>query len=221
MNRIIDVLMGLGQLLIVIAIGFAMLTTMVSADVQVKLLNRQLVTSDNFMNASNWKALEVTYQFNESPFYAGLSYEKTGLQCVVKLADYTMLGAVAGMKFKVHKYINIYGQLGYYSVDNSAGSDMKWSEGVYYCLNLKYAFDKYGVENGDMIGGTFGVEMVYPVTSFMDIGLNLSYTSRNMKSTVYGERDAWDYKNTGARWEDSNTLNLSTFDFGLNTTFRF
>jgi hypothetical protein len=184
----------------------------------------QISSSDDKVNG--WQGLQVSYRFDNDIYVFG-STEDARVYPRGHAWDYGIDGLGIGIKKPVHKYLNVFGQIGYYFVSNSYDSKRhNRNEGIGYYLNGKYSngrsvrFDEYSIENDNTIAGAFGLELVYPITKSWTTGVSLSYRLMKIRRTVRGYRDVWDYDKTGEAWEDGSSQDYSSLNLGIYFAYR-
>ena len=193
------------------------------------------IANDDSFYAGDWTGLELSYQFDKSPWYVFGGYEETGVYAGGRAWDYTFLGLGVGLRHKVSDHINIFGQMGYYFVENSWGDPRReMNEALHYYMNERwnqsldgpydtgtyYMFDTYEVKNSDTIGISVGLDITYPISKNLEAGFLLSYRYMNINEYIAVYRDAWDEANVGW-WELSRSHDYSSFNTGLTLNYTF
>ena len=208
-----------------------LISSSVFGEVTIKWTSLSDLSSDELRQMESWRGFQINKEFDD--WYIFSSYDEGTFYTKSPAFDVQIGGIGAGIKLPVSKNIKLYGQVGYYEVDNSVGGRVRCAneydyclgEGIYYGLNAKWAstnggiqqFNEYEVETHGGAGYAFGLEIDKEVMEDTSILFSLEYRYLDTKFGIHGFRDAWDYDNTGARWETYykgiDSINLS---IGLN-----
>jgi len=186
-------------------------------------------TDDDIYQVGGWNELQVSYQPTDSEGYLFMSYGEARVAPKGYAFTFEMLGLGAGMKREIFKNINVFGQLGYYLIENSwGGRKREFNEGLYAYLNGRYQgasgssaykyFNEYEVKNDNAFGGTIGIEMMYPLSKTDKVGFVFSKRIMKIRETVIGYKDEW---GPGSRWEYGNKRNFNSTNFGINYIHTF
>ncbi len=202
--------------------------SIIASEVSVKVTSHSFL-SDGFRRAVG-NGVQLSYTPKQNG-YVFLSHDKIGIYPLGKAFDLTLQGVGFGAKFKVHKYFSVYGQLGYYFVQNSyGGRSDKLNEGMLQAFNFKFhpfmngegiEFDQYEVFTKNTFGGTVGFNMDYPVTKNFNLNIGLSLRIIKYFQEMRAFKKEWNYEETGQRWEVGGSQNISSFGLTAGGTYRF
>jgi len=205
----------------------------VQAEVQVNLMKMVRLSNDDNFYTGDWSGIELSYQFKNSPWYVYGGYEETGVYAGGRIWDYTFKGVGFGMKHKLSDHVNVFGQIGYYFVENSwGGRRAEFNEAGHYYLNSLwqnslpgpydtgdyYVFDEFEVKNSDTIGVSVGMEIDYPLSKNWNAGFMVAYRYMNIDEYVAGYRDEWP---DGEHWELIRSHDYSSLNLGITVDYQF
>lgn len=192
---------------------------------------RSLDAGNDQYTVRHWDFFSISYQPDDSSFYYGLSYEQAEVSPIYFTHTLDMTGLFAGVKTNITKNVRVFGSIGYYLIeDDFGGRKRQFIEGLTYYLNDRFGdatnqhhfFDEFEVETEDRaFGGTFGVELIQPVSKDLDIGFSLSRRLIKINETLSGYKDEWDARGTGASWKQQSTRDYSSTSFGVNLNYAF
>ena len=202
-------------------------------EVEVKLLKMTRISNDDSFYTGDWSGIELSYHFDNSPWYVYGGYEETGVYAGGRIWDYNFMGLGVGLNHQVSKHISIFGQIGYYFVENSLGGPSReFNEAVHYYLNSLWQnslpgpydvgeywiFDETQVTNGDTLGVSVGMDISYPISKNWSAGFSLSYRYMNIDEHIAGYRDEW---GTVGWWELDRSHDYSSFNTGISLNHTF
>lgn len=211
-----------------------MMFTMATCFKPVNAAEYSLHVSEKFRNVNEdlystgtWLGLEFKYQPDNSDIYYFISTEHIAVVAKMRAFNYDMTGFGVGKRYQVAKNIRVFGQAGYYLIDNSWGAKKReFNEGLYYYLNDRWihsngggylVFDEYGVENKNTFGGTIGIEFSHKLSKNIDFSMIFSKRFMKIREKLAGYRDAWN----GGSWEFNSDRDYSTTDYSLGINYVF
>lgn len=202
-----------------------LIPSMCFADISIELTQRS-GQSDEIFGTGKWNHLQISYGDN---FYVFGSTEEWEVNYFGGNAfNYLANGIGFGLKKELTDGVKMFGQVGYYFIDNSWGRRREHNEPLHAFANTTWSeidghpqlvFQTYEVENDDAPGVTFGLEMTHPITKSTSVGFVMSYRYLMINETIAAEWDAWDYENTGTRLESVINRNYSSINVGINLEF--
>lgn len=194
-------------------------------EIDFSVIQRNLASSTENHKTSEWEGVQISYGQKR---YGFISYEKANITPLGGVFDYHMLGVGLGNKINLSDDIRLFGQLGYYFINNSWGERRReFNEGMYYYINDRYShsgkgyfigFDEYGVKNSNALAGTIGVEMDFPLVDNLKTSISLSYRHMKIKEEWHAYLDEWDFDSTGQNWETGATRNYSTINLSITVS---
>jgi len=184
----------------------------------------EMQTGKNIQVDLKWK---VVYLYGS---YTDMTRRIAGQQS----GQYRLYSVGAGLNVPISKYVNVWGQCGYYSPsadmqdagkltvpDGSMGEAqfLYWREwGNDYNYDVS-AYSVYSYKVRGNIGGAVGTDIHYPITKHLEVGVSASYTFLKLPETYYAYLPQ--YSGNGGMIETIKDKNLSGFGIGLNLTYRF
>jgi hypothetical protein len=221
------ILYGISLILACVSVSY--IPTLSANEIGVKLLTASYLTDDDTLSRGKSVGIELTYSPNGRG-YIFLSKQDVRMQPIYPNFHYDITGVGVGHKLKLNKEIRLFGQIGYFNIENSHGPRVRGrNEALGYYINNRFAvgtgqgsqvFDSYGVENEDAIGGSVGIEFDYNISKAFNITTTISYTMMKFNQTIKGFKDEWD-KNPNSWWESNTMLDFSSLNFGTGLRYEF
>jgi hypothetical protein len=202
-----------------------MIGTVHAGEIEVQLTQMTPIADDDVRSVSAWNRIQGNYVFDNG-WYGFGSFEEAAQNMMGRAWDYEILGVGVGLKKPLTQYISVFGQFGYYIVDNSVGHTTEPQESLEYYANSRwhairdayYTFDSTEVKTGDTFGGELGVDVTYPVSKNFTLGFLASVRVMEIPVEVVWTRDEWVPPN---RWEIHFDQNMTSFAFGFNVGYQF
>ncbi len=198
-----------------------------AGEVSVQLTQFSRIADGDTSQTSNWNGVQVDYKLDNGVYIFG-GKEKATIHLMGEAFSYDITSIGFGTKFNISERVRLFGQVGYYFVDNSWGSEIRRekNEALIYYLNDKFSnngqiqnFDAFSVDNENTFGGTAGIEIVQPITKNLSAGFVFSHRNMKIKEIVHGYNDAWRFHETGENWEYGVSRNYSSFNFGISFNY--
>jgi len=180
-----------------------------------------------------WVGIQVNYMFDDEFYIFGSQENLDVLLLGGKAWGYDIKGVGLGTKYKVNKRFNLFGQVGYYMVENSWGNYQRRenNEAIHYYLNERYApgetqsFHAYSVgTSGYTLGATLGAEYAYPLTENWSTGFVMSYRHLKIKEDISGYNDSWGCPPETTvcdKWHSVQNEDYSSINVGFHVTGKF
>lgn len=161
-------------------------------DVSIQTCSR--LQDQNLYRTGECAGIQLDYNFNDS-LYMFASHDTVEVIPIQYQFNYLFYGAGFGIKKNLSNNIQLFGQLGYYKIDNTLGYSEGYNEGLHYYFNAMYpthvgtSFYGHEVRNDNAFGGSFGVTLNYPITKTLSIGALASVRVLKFTEHLYGDLD--------------------------------
>lgn len=215
-----------------------------ASELRLDILEMSRMADDDMYQVNSWEGLQLSYQF-DSPVYVFGSYETASVYPMAYSHELQFLGLGLGVRHKLTDYISLFGQFGYYFVSNDFGhqrlsgdqQSYQLNEGAWQYLNTRfrgfqnpnaefadeygaYLFEGYEIVTEDTIGGTVGVDLLYPVGKDWTLGMSLAYRHMTLRESIIGYFPGYYEGNPTNRWEVNGSRNYSTIIFAFNASMK-
>jgi len=185
---------------------------------------RSMNLGEDDYNVEDWNYIQISYQPDGSKFYYFVSREEAEVAPAYFVWTYTMTGLGVGTRANITKNIRFFGQLGYYKIDNDFGHKANTnSEGTDYFFNSKFnglqstgkwiSWTDIQVENDNAFGGTFGIEILQPLSENITVGYSVSHRLIKINEEYNVRKPAW--------WAVSPNRDYSSTNFSINLNYNF
>lgn len=218
----------------VLVFGLWLYASMASANsVQVNLFQKNRLNDSEDFQIGNWNGIQLDYKFEK--MYVFGSYESAQVIPKWGIGDMRAYGVGVGMKHKVNDHVRVFGQIGYYFInqENEGSYDISdrkqdGSEGITYHMNNAYQFtqpdkfyefDRMKINFDDALGAEVGFELFQQFTENLEGGMSLSYAAMKVPMEIDVYRKEWD--KVGAWWMEHITRDVSSLKIGAYITYNF
>jgi hypothetical protein len=164
-----------------------------AGEIEVETYTASRLQDEDFYRVGDWNGIQLSYKF-DNPLYVFASYDVAEIIPIQYSFDYEFFGLGVGMRKQVMDGLELFGQVGYYIIENSMGYREGYTEGMHYYFNMRYPYDRtrffgHEVRNDNTIGGSFGLRFSHALTEHWSVGLSGSVRWLKFTEHLYADRD--------------------------------